>query len=183
MIAISYSSLFLFISILWIMIRVFVYWKNRIFSMNRELQLMLVYICIVVVCRFVFFPFSKVDGQIQPLLFDVNKVFPIRYNLHPLIYLFDYPERREAILNLVGNTTMFIPLGIVWPIVFKELNTHWKVIAAGVGCSLLIEILQIPFFDRVSDIDDLILNSTGYLIGYVIYLLIRTIYKRSARVR
>lgn len=59
------------------------------------------------------------------------------------------------------------------PIVYKELNTHAKAIVAGVCFSLCIEILQLPFFDRVSDIDDLIPNSLGYLIGYGIYLLIK----------
>ena len=45
--------------------------------------------------------------------------------------------------------------------------------AAGVGFSLCIEILQLPFFDRVTDVDDLILNSIGFLIGYGAYLLVR----------
>jgi glycopeptide antibiotics resistance protein len=70
---------------------------------------------------------------------------------------------------------MFIPLGIVWPAVFKQLDKPWKVIAAGVGVSLTIEILQLPFYGRATDIDDLILNSAGFLIGYGIYLLVRAI--------
>jgi glycopeptide antibiotics resistance protein len=80
---------------------------------------------------------------------------------------------REALINLIGNTAMFIPLGIVWPGVFKKLNTHRKVIAAGFGVSLTIEILQLPFFGRSTDIDDLILNSAGFLMGYGIWLLCR----------
>ena len=83
-----------------------------------------------------------------------------------------------ATLGLSDNTAMFIPLGIVWPAVFKKLNTHGKVIAAGVGVSLAIEILQLPFYDRVTDIDDLILNSLGYLIGYGIFLLVRKLKKK-----
>jgi glycopeptide antibiotics resistance protein len=141
--------------------------------------MILVYICLVVVARFTFFPFSKVDGQIQPLVFDSRNWFPFRINLLPFIYLMDYPTPREALLNLIGNTAMFLPLGIVWPVVYKKLDTHWKVIAAGSGFSLIIELLQLPFFDRVSDIDDLILNSTGFIIGYLIYLLIRNLTKRK----
>ena len=80
-------------------------------------------------------------------------------------------------LNLIGNTAMFIPLGIVWPSVFKKLDTPWKVIAAGVGFSVCIEILQLPFYDRVSDVDDLILNTAGCLVGYGIYALAKWIRK------
>ena len=74
---------------------------------------------------------------------------------------------------------MFIPVGIVWPIVYKQLDKPWKVVAAGVGFSLVIEILQLPFFDRVSDVDDLILNSIGFLTGYGIYLFIKQIQKKT----
>lgn len=159
------------ITTVWILIRLGFWLKTRQLHWKRELQLILVYICIFVVVRFTFFPFSKVNGQVQPLELDLANLFPPRINLLPFVYMTDYPTRGEILLNFIGNTAMFLPLGIVWPYVFKQLNTHKKVIAAGIGASLLIEILQLPFFDRVSDIDDLILNSLGFLMGYGIYLL------------
>ena len=161
------------ISAIWVVIRAICSVKARRFDWKRELQLLRVYVCIVVVVRFTFCPFGKVNGQIQPLLFDAERVFPLWVNFKPFIYLFDYPTLKEALLNLIGNTAMFIPLGIVWPGVFKKLNTHWKVITAGFGVSLTIEILQLPFFDRATDIDDLILNSLGFITGYGICLLIK----------
>ncbi len=173
MVLISYTFLMIFISVMWILVRAMIALKNKSIHGKRELQLLLVYICIVVVARFTFFPFSKFDGKIQPLIFDATKVLPFRLNMIPFVHLMDYPIFREAMLNLIGNTTMFIPLGVVWPSVFKDLNTHKKVILAGVGVSLCIEILQLPFYDRVTDIDDLILNTLGYLIGYGILLLVR----------
>jgi len=177
MIEISYLQMVLVISVIWIALRVICCIKAKGFDLKRELQLLLVYICIVVVVRFTFCPFSKVNGKIQPLLFDSGKIFPIWLNLKPFVYLFDYPTMKEALLNLVGNTAMFIPLGIVWPGVFKKLNTHGKVIAAGIGVSFSIEILQLPFFGRATDIDDLILNSIGFLMGYGIYLLVKKMRK------
>ena len=173
MIYISYPFLIAFISILWILVRIHFFTKSKSFSWKREAQLMLVYICIVVVVRFTFFPFGKVDGQVRPLVLDAANIFPSRINLLPFVYMTDYPTTGEILLNFVGNTFMFLPLGIVWPAVFKELDTHKKVILSGVGTSLLIEILQLPFFDRVSDIDDLILNTLGFLMGYGIYLLVK----------
>jgi len=183
-IKISYTFLLILITCIWVLVRGIVSCKAKRFDWKRELQLILVYICIVVVARFTFFPFSKMDGKIQPLVFNAATAFPPRINLLPFVYLFDYPRMSEALLNLIGNTTMFIPLGVVWPIVFKKLNSHWKVISAGIGCSLCIEILQLPFYDRVSDIDDLILNSAGFITGYLLYLLVKTIAKAvSKRIR
>lgn len=178
MIQISYVSLITIITILWILIRTIVCLRQKHLNWKRELQLILVYICIVVVVRFTFFPFSKVDGKIQPLIFDIATMWPFRINWIPFVNLFDYPDTRDILINVIGNTTMFVPLGIVWPIVFKELDTHTKIIAAGIGCSLLIEVLQLPFYVRVSDIDDLILNSLGYLAGYGIYLLVKKARKK-----
>ena len=161
------------ITTLWILVRLGFYLRTRKFDWKRELQLIFVYICIFVVVRFTFFPFSKVDGQVQPLELELGHLFPPRINLLPFVYLFDYPTRKEALVNVIGNTLMFLPLGIVWPAVFRQLDTHRKVILAGIGTSLAIEILQLPFYSRCSDIDDLILNSLGYLMGYGIYLLVK----------
>ena len=177
MISISYLQMVLFITAIWVMIRGINLSKNKHIDLKREAQLLLVYICIVVVVRFTFCPFGMINGKIQPLLFDYQKILPFWVNLKPFVYLFDYPSLREALLNLIGNTAMFVPLGIVWPAVFKKLNTHGKIIAAGIGVTLTIELLQLPFYDRATDIDDLILNSAGYLIGYGVYLLVMRLRK------
>ena len=170
---ISYTSMMIAISGIWIFVRALLCVKHKQINWKRELQLILVYICLIVVARFTFFPFTKVDGKVQPLIFDAARMFQFRINLLPLANLLDYPEHREAMLNVVGNTAMFLPIGVIWPIVYKELNTHKKVIAAGIGFSLCIEILQLPFYDRVTDVDDLLLNSLGFVTGYVLYLLIK----------
>ncbi len=181
MIQISYTSMMIVITVIWILVRLYICKNNNQINWKRELQLILVYICIIVVARFVFFPFAKVDGKVQPLIFDIARVFPVRMNLIPFVNLLDYEILREAKINVIGNTAMFIPMGVIWPIVFKELNTHKKVIAAGAGFSLCIEILQLPFYDRVSDVDDLILNTLGFVIGYIIYVVVKKIIKKKER--
>ena len=173
MIEISYWQMVIAISIIWAIVRGICWAKARHFQIKRELQLLLVYICLVVIVRFTFCPFGKIDGKIQPLLFHAGKIFPLRVNVKPFVYLFDYPTMKEALLNLIGNTAMFIPLGIIWPAVFHNLNTHGKVIVAGFGVSLAIELLQLPFFGRATDVDDLILNTLGFIIGYGSYLLVK----------
>ena len=173
MVCISYPFVIGLISLLWILNRILVWKKTGAFSLKREAELILVYICLIVVARFTFFPLAKMDGRVQPLIFDPVQMWNFRINLLPLVYLMDYEVLWEMKINIIGNITMFIPIGIVWPAVFRKLDTHKKVIAAGTGFSLAIEILQLPFYDRVTDVDDLILNSLGFLIGYGIYLLVK----------
>ena len=173
MIYISYPFVIGLISLLWVLNRILVWKKSGAFSPKREAELILVYICLIVVARFTFFPLAKMDGRVQPLIFDPVQMLNFRTNLYPLRYLTDYEFLWEMRVNIIGNIAMFIPIGIVWPAVFRKLDTHGKVIAAGAGFSLCIEIFQLPFYDRVTDVDDLILNSLGFLIGYGIYLLVK----------
>ena len=98
-----------------------------------------------------------------------DRSIPFRVNLIPLVHLFDYDSARNIIWNVVGNMVMFIPSGIILPVVYKKLNSFNKVVAAGAFISLCIEILQLPFASRATDIDDLILNTLGVAVGYGIY--------------
>lgn len=181
MLEIPYSAMLIVISAIWLLVRAIVWIKEKRFYWKRELLLLLVYVCIVVVVRFSFCPMAKVNGKLQPLVFDAAKAWPFRINLVPFVNLLDYTSRRELILNIVGNSTMYIPLGVVWPIVYKKLDKPWKVLVAGVGFSLCVEVLQLPFYDRVTDIDDLLLNFIGFLAGYGLYLLVRTIIRKTSK--
>ena len=173
MVEISFLFLEIVFASIWLVIRSVVWIKQRHIHWKREAVLLLMYINLAVILRFTFFPMSKVDGRIQPLVFDIATAFPFRVNLLPLVNLFDYDSKRDLLLNVIGNAAMFVPSGIVLPTVYKRLNTFWKVLLAGIGISLCIEIIQLPFSVRATDIDDLILNTIGVIAGYGIYALIR----------
>lgn len=161
----------------WIIIRIAVWIKRKHIDWKREVRLLLIYINLAVIIRFTFFPMSKVNGHIQPLIFDIATAFPFRVNLIPLVNLFDYDSKRDLLLNVIGNMAMFIPSGIVLPLVYKRLDTFWKVLVTGAGISLCIEIIQLPFSVRATDIDDLILNTIGVIMGYGIYALVQCLRK------
>lgn len=181
MIEITYTFLFLLITILWIGIRIAAAIRNRRVDWLYELKLLTVYICIVVITRIVYFPWHLVDGHIGPLVFDPGRIFPLWINAVPFVHLFDIYEGWQR--NVFGNIAMFIPVGLAWPFCFKQLNTIGKVVLAGFGFSLLIELSQLLFYERGSDIDDLITNTTGVLIGAVIYFAIAGIGRRLRSAR
>ena len=126
---------------------------------------------LAVLIRFVFYPFFTVNGKVQPLIINMGSIQPLRINLIPLVNILDYDIKREATINIIGNISMFIPTGIIMPILYKRLNRFWKVLLAGAGLSFGIEMIQLLFPGSVTDIDDLILNAAGVAIGYGIYKL------------
>lgn len=176
MLEITYWELFTFITILWILIRSVIAVKNHKVTFAREAQMLLVYICIIVIARIVDFPWHHINGKIGTMKFDVSKILPPWLNLIPIVHLFDVYDGWQ--MNIIGNITMFIPVGIVWPVCFKKLNTIGKTILAGAGFTLFIEITQLFFYERCSDIDDIILNTAGVAIGALIYFGCKKRYER-----
>lgn len=72
--------------------------------------------------------------------------------------------------NILGNIAIFIPFGLLLPIVQKDMSK--KIILYGLITSALIEIIQYVFALGSSDIDDLTLNTLGTIIGYLLYKII-----------
>ncbi len=173
MLEISFAATELFFSVLWLLSRTAVWILQRKIDWKHEAVLLLMYVNLAVIIRFVLFPRDLADGHIQPLVFDAAAVFPLRVNAVPLVHLFDYDNARDIIWNIIGNTVMFIPGGIVIPVVYRKRNCFSKVIAAGALISLCTELFQLPFPSRASDIDDLILNTLGTAAGYGIYAAFR----------
>lgn len=166
---------------IWIAVRAAVCIHRKKIDWKREAMLLLMYVNLAVLLRFVFFPMKTVNGHVQPLQFIPSEMFPLRINLLPFVHILEYDNRRDTLLNIIGNVTMFIPSGIVLPVLYKKLNSFWKVTAAGALLSLCIEVLQLPFSVRASDIDDLLLNTFGCMIGYAVYACVRKIFRRNEK--
>lgn len=69
--------------------------------------------------------------------------------------------------NLVGNIVAFIPFGMFLVLLFKKKGMSFKgVLARSLSLSLCLECLQVVFTIGNFDVDDLILNTSGGLLGY-----------------
>ena len=161
----------------WVIFRIAVSRKSQHFSWKKEAVQLLFLVNLLVIYRMTFHPFEKLDGQVQPLIFDLATAWPFRTNLTPFVNLTDYDSKRDLLLNIIGNSAMFIPTGIMTPLLYKHIHSFGKVTLTGFAFSLVIEIIQLPFAVRCSDVDDLILNTLGCMIGYGIYALVRNIKK------
>ena len=181
MFEITYTGLFLFITLAWIGSRAIIGMQNHTVNWKHETKLLTVYICLVVIARIVYFPMRLVDGRIASLVLDVGKIFPLWINFIPIVHLFDVYD--GWLINIIGNVTMFIPVGLAWPFCFQKLDTLGKTVLAAAGFPLFIEITQLPFYDRCSDIDDILLNTTGIFIGALIYFGVKRLNTRRKRVR
>ena len=71
--------------------------------------------------------------------------------------------------NIVLNFCMFIPFGLWLPLGIKRLRRFWKIYLAGFGFSLLIECMQLFLKRGMFELDDIMGNTVGTMIGYGLF--------------
>lgn len=90
----------------------------------------------------------------------------------------EYPDvYNQMVLNIV----LFVPLGLSFPYILRKRAKHPVVITLifALVVSLIIEILQYIFACGYSEVDDLIFNVSGALIGAISYMVFRGLKNKS----
>ena len=75
----------------------------------------------------------------------------------------------KGLRNFFGNILLLIPLGYLVPILRENFNRRWKAGVLGIGLSMAIEIVQLVSHRGFFDLDDVLLNSFGCVIGWLCY--------------
>ena len=101
------------------------------------------------------------------------ELIPFRIIMMQLKYA--QSNMHSFIFNIIGNIGVFIPVGIIFAYLLD--SDIKKTILHGSLISVFIEIVQLPL-QRTTDIDDVILNTTGTVIGCFIFLLLSHILKK-----
>ncbi|MFB7138117.1 VanZ family protein [Gottfriedia sp. NPDC056225] len=78
--------------------------------------------------------------------------------------------------NLAGNIIGFMPFGFILPLILKKYFNFKSILKATFILSLTYEILQLALELGSFDVDDLILNTLGGILGYFVLKLIKFIY-------
>jgi glycopeptide antibiotics resistance protein len=95
-----------------------------------------------------------------------------------LPYFFGYKGAIIAGINLIGNIALLVPVGLLAPFIYQKMS--WgKSLALGLGYGLAIEGLQVILRVGIFDIDDVILNALGVVLGYLAFVIIAKIFKKS----
>ena len=78
---------------------------------------------------------------------------------------------------LAGNFLMFVPMGFFLPFVSKKFNKR-NILKIAIIIPIVIEVIQ-PIVGRSFDVDDLILNFAGIIVGYFIAVGIKCLIKKK----
>jgi glycopeptide antibiotics resistance protein len=81
----------------------------------------------------------------------------------------------ETLGELFGNVLLFVPLGFLLPLLFPAMRRWWRALAGGAGVSLAIELYQLAWPGvRKADVNDVLLNALGALVGFAALRLTET---------
>ena len=93
---ISFAAAELIFAAAWLAVRIAVWISQGKIVWKREAALLLMFVNLAVIIRFVFFPLRASGGKIPPLVLNPERMLPPRVNLVPLAHIADYEIKCET---------------------------------------------------------------------------------------
>lgn len=175
----------LFYFILWLIIRMvyllFIKKNKKEKKMRREIGLNVFVFYVILLIHLTVFREEHNIGNIE---FNIQTLTSI--NLTPLVHTFKLTQGVtlfDYYYNLYGNIFWFVPMGFVVPYLLNKKPYFMKTILIGFCFSFSIETLQFIFGTGITDIDDLIFNTIGTLIGLVCFMIFKKGIKQFSKNR
>lgn len=134
------------------------------------------YIYIILLILFVVIKFDGSIGSIIARIYAINiNRSKGLWNCNLILFksishYLHHIARPHGYLNLLGNIIPFIPMGVLIPINYYKLRGLIKTLLMSLICIIVIEVIQLITMLGYFDIDDIVLNMLGSLIGYGIYM-------------
>lgn len=146
--------------------------KGQSIQLLREFGLLLFVLYLTGVASQTIVPeFVIINDQLQAVDLGFN---PDRINLEPFNKIIETQILVEngnisyLFIEVFGNICMFIPIGFFLPLLWKRFKNPFLTVFVCLFISFSIETIQL-ILPRGTDVDDIILNTSGGLIGYILY--------------
>ena len=123
--------------------------------------------------------FCRSNGYIAGVPYEIQ--LRDNTNLTPLYTIKNYLTVLEhsnnkamlihCFINLVGNVLLFIPAGWLFPKIWRKMRNFFRFFALCAGLIFLVETVQLFTLLGSFDVDDVILNLAGMVLGFLLHAL------------
>ena len=86
-----------------------------------------------------------------------------------------------VVTNLLGNVVGFVPFGFMLPLIVRRARGFFLITLLGFALSLFVEVVQLITKVGCFDVDDLILNTLGAAVGYILFAVCHLIDDQTRR--
>ncbi len=139
-------------------------------SRQPFLRFLFVLYCVVMIWLLFGRPYSRTAGlsyqqqmlqniNLQPLHTIRNYLYVLRYHAQDSLYI-------HCFINLAGNILLFIPAGYLLPRLWQRYRRFFRFLFTCLLAILAVEGLQLITLLGSFDVDDIILNLFGMILGY-----------------
>lgn len=166
---------------LWIIYRLYNVVKNKRINIAREIILFIFFVYFLFLLLLTIFKGGRIEfsNQFNSFMYrehgllGIINIVPIKETINTFMH--SETGMRNSLRNLIGNILVFMPLGFFIPLLFDKFNNLKKVLKVGCLSSLAIELSQLFVGSNVCDIDDVIYNTLGAVVGFICYKTFETI--------
>lgn len=99
-----------------------------------------------------------------------------RYGRIDWVFLSRWFDNNEQKAFYIANIVMFIPFGVLLPMSGKPMRHILIAAPIATACSIGIEAVQLKYRLGACQLDDVLLNSFGFLMGFLVYLALADVY-------
>ncbi len=127
---------------------------------------------------FILFRELTYNGWWQRMMMRIERRDHVNLELMEIFRIYKLTDKQ-----ILGNFVMLLPLGIYLPLLYKKISGFIPVLLVSLLVAILIEVLQLATSYRSVDIDDVLLNTTGAVIGFILYKIISLLIKPTATIK
>lgn len=165
MITISAIYIAFILIVIWAIYRILVLKKSKEKNILREVTINLFFIYFLILINLTIFKMGMLQISFQNQ-FYINYI-PFIETIK--MFQDNFMGIGNAIYNIVGNILLFVPLGFFIPLLFNKKNKVINIALYGFFISFIIEGIQLFTAFNLTDIDDIIFNTLGSVVGFLIF--------------
>ncbi|WP_315079839.1 VanZ family protein [uncultured Clostridium sp.] len=175
MIRIPYILIVSILIVIWTIYRISVIKKSKEKNVMREIFINVFFIYFLILINL-----TICKGSVLQISFEDKRSI----NYIPLVetikmFQNNYMGIGNTLYNVVGNIVLFLPLGFFIPLLFKKKNSVLNIALYGFITSLTIELIQLLTSSNITDVDDIIFNTLGAALGFLIFNVFYRIIKKT----
>lgn len=165
----DYKFLFIISIPIYILFLVYVIWKKV--SIMKIVLYTLFYFYVISLIAVTIFPIP-IQGLEEIWIYadGINNFIPLKSIIYILFN--DSLSIMIKMRQIIWNIILFIPMWFFIPLIWKSKSHFKKALLIGILCSICIELLQyiisllLGFSYKITDVDDILLNTLGFVIGF-----------------
>lgn len=175
MFQVSYIYIAILLTVIWAIYRIIVNKKSSEKNTLREVLINIFFIYLLILVNL-----TICKMGVLRIIFNMR----VHINYIPFVETINMLKDNfmgigNTLYNVIGNILLFVPIGFAVPLFFRNSNKLGSVALYGFIASFTIEFIQIFTPSNITDVDDIIFNILGSVLGFFIFNICYKIIKNS----